>query len=247
MKFQTQGLIVREKPVGERGWLLTILTEDKGMLQAFANRARGKKERMPGAGLLCCSRLDIYQGREKYIISRAVPVHSFAGLRRDLAGMALAMYFCQLAAELIMVGDEDTGEALRLLLNALYFLEQGKRPRPLLKAIVELRLLTACGYMPDLTGCAQCGAEEGEGMVLRLREGVLYCPACRPRDGQPGAVLSPGALQAMRHITGAGFERVFAFTLAGPGMEELPAAAEAYMLSVLQEMPKTLEFYRSIE
>ena len=247
MKFQTQGLILREKPVGEQGWLLTILTEDKGMLQAFVNRAGGKKERMPGAGLLCFSRLDIYQGREKYIISRAVPVHSFAGLRRDLTGMALAMYFCQLGAELIMVGDEDTGEALRLLLNALHFLEEGKRSRPLLKAVVELRLLTTCGYMPDLTGCAQCGAEEAAGMALRLREGVLYCGECRPRDEQPEAQLSPSAVRAMRHIVEAEFGRVFAFTLTGPGLEELTSAAEAYMLSILQEMPKTLVFYRSLE
>lgn len=246
MKFQTQGLIVREKPVGEQGWLLTILTEDKGMVQAFANRASGKKERMPGAGLLCFSRLDIYQGREKYIISRAVPVRSFPGLRRNLSGMALAMYFCQLAGELIMVGDRDVGEALRLLLNALYFLEEGKRSQSLLKAIVELRLLTSCGYMPDLTGCARCGAEESHAMALRLQEGVLYCEECLPQDGQPNAALSPGAVQAMRHITGAAFERVFAFRLAGRELEELSAAAEAYMLCVLQEMPPTLAFYHSI-
>ncbi len=84
-------------------------------------------------------------------------------------------------------------------------------------------------------------------MALRLREGVLYCGECRPRDEQPEAQLSPSAVRAMRHIVEAEFERVFAFTLTGPGLEELTSAAEAYMLSILQEMPKTLVFYRSLE
>lgn len=246
MKFQTQGLIVREKAVGERGWFLTILTDEHGMLQAFVNRGKSQKERLPGTGLLSYSRLDIYKGRDKYIVGRAVSLRGFTGLRRDLEGMALAMYLCQLAGELIMVGEEHTQEALRLMLNALYFLDEGKRPGRQIKAIVELRLLADSGYLPDLTGCAGCGAEEGEAMYFRLGEGTLVCENCRERDGQPTAVLGRDALRAMRHIVYGEFEKIFSFTLPERGMEELSAAAEAYMLYILQEKPKTLELYHSI-
>ena len=81
MKFQTQGLVIREKAVGERGWFVTLLTRDAGLIQAFVNRTRGKREnRLPGTDLLGYSRLDIYKGRDKYIISRPCTSASWQGI-----------------------------------------------------------------------------------------------------------------------------------------------------------------------
>lgn len=246
MKFQTQGLVIREKAVGERGWFVTLLTGDSGLVQAFVNRTRGKREnRLPGTDLLGYSRLDIYKGRDKYIISRAQPLGKFYGLRRDLEGMALAMYFCQLAGDLL-AGAEDTGEALRLMLNALYFLDEGKRSPKLLKAIVEMRLLADTGYLPDLVACSQCGAGEAERMYFRVGEGQLRCGSCQTADGAASAALGPLALRGMRHIVYSEFQRVFAFNLTGRALEELSAAAEAYTLYVLGDMPDALAFYHSV-
>lgn len=246
VKFQTQGLVIREKAVGERGWFVTLLTRDSGLIQAFVNRTRGKREnRIPGTDLLGYSRLDLYKGRDKYIISGAVPLGKFYSLRKDLESMALAMYFCQLAGDLIVTG-EDTGESLRLLLNALYFLDEGKRVPKLLKAIVEMRLLADTGYLPDLVACSQCGAGEAERMYFRVGEGQLRCERCQTQDGGASAVLTPNALRGMRHIVYSELEKVFSFNLTGRALEELSAAAEAYTLYVLGEMPEALAFYHSV-
>ena len=59
-------------------------------------------------------------------------------------------------------------------------------------------------------------------------------------------MLTPHPLRGMRHIVYAEFERVFGFNVTGSALEELSAAAEAYALYVLGEMPEALAFYHSV-
>ena len=154
MQVVTQGLIIKEQAVGESDRLVTILTKDEGVVRAFARRAKNLKDSKNAAtGLLCYSRLKLSKGRDTYNVNEAFPIEVFFGLRKDVTALALAQYFCQLAVELVPEGVESS-EYLRLVLNALHFLCQGTRPQPLLKAIVELRMVSEAGYMPNLAYCA---------------------------------------------------------------------------------------------
>lgn len=245
-KTQTQGIIIREQTIGESDRLVTVLTRDHGVVRAFARRAKNYKDsKNSGTSLLCYSRLDLYEGRDKYIINAAYPIEVFFGLRQDIVRLALGQYFCELAVELVPEGVESE-DYLRLVLNALHFLCQGTRPPELLKPIVELRMLSVSGYMPDLVGCAGCGAYESERMFFRVNRGEIYCGKCYQNKGSPAVGLSPGALMGMRHIIYSDFERVFSFNLTGNALRELGEAAEAYAVSVLQKRLGTLDFYRSL-
>ena len=98
MQVKTQGLIIREQTVGESDRLVTVLTRDAGVVRAFARRAKNLKDSKSAATqLLCYSRLSIFKGREKYMIDDAEPMEVFFGLRRDIAALSLAQYFCELA------------------------------------------------------------------------------------------------------------------------------------------------------
>ncbi len=246
MKIQTQGLIIRERTIGESDRLVTVLTGDEGVLHAFARRAKNLKDSKNSAtGLLCYSRLNLYKGRDKYIINEAFPLEVFFGLRKDIGNLALAQYFCELAAELVPDGVES-GSHLRLVLNALHFLSEGKKPGTLLKPIVELRMLSLSGYMPDLVCCAQCGAYEAGRMYFKINRGTIYCEKCFLETGDPCAVLSPAALSAMRHIIYSDFEKVFSFSLTEGALRELGEAVEVYTIHILQKRLQTLNFYHSL-
>lgn len=246
MQVKTQGLIIREQTVGESDRLVTVLTQDEGIVRAFARRAKNLKDSKNSAtGLLCYSRLNLYKGRDKYIINDAFPIEVFFGLRQDIVRLALAQYFCGLAAELVPEGVES-GDYLRLVLNALHFLSTGTKSDVHLKPIVELRMLSLAGYMPDLVCCAQCGAYEAERMYFKVGRGTLYCQDCYLDNGDPCVVLSKAALTAMRHIIYSDFERIFSFSISQGAQRELTGAAEAYTVSVLQKRPKTLDFYNSL-
>ena len=147
--------------------------------------------------------------------------------------------------ELVPEGVESS-EYLRLVLNALHFLCQGTRPQLLLKAIVELRMVSEAGYMPNLAYCANCGAYQAERMYFKINRGELYCKSCYIHTGDPCAPLSPAALTAMRHIVLSDFEKIFSFSVSPGALGELSAAAEAYTVEILQKRPKTLDFYHSM-
>lgn len=246
MQVQTQGLIIKEQGVGESDRLVTILTRDEGVVRAFARRAKNLKDsKNAGTGLLCFSRLKLSKGRDTYNVNEAFPIEVFFGLRKDVSRLALAQYFCQLAMELVPEGVES-GDYLRLVLNALHFLCQGTRPPAVVKAIVELRMLSEAGYMPSIAYCAHCGAYEAERVYFKVNRGELYCKACYVDNGDPAVGLSPAALTAMRHIVFSDFEKLFSFQLAPGPREELSAAAEAYTVQILQKRPRTLDFYYSV-
>ena len=246
VQVKTQGLIIREQTIGESDRLVTILTRDEGVLRAFARRAKNLKDSKNSATqLLCYSRLNLYKGREKYIINDAFPIEVFFGLRKDISRLALAQYFCELSSELVPE-ETDSSEYLRLVLNALHFLCEGTREPELLKPIVELRMLSFSGYLPDLVCCSECGAYEADWMYFKIGRGTIYCQNCYLDMGDPCVRLSRGALTAMRHIVYSDFQKIFSFSVSPAALRELRAASEAYTLSTLQRKPKTLDFYNSL-
>ena len=185
------------------------------------------------SGLRDLSRLKLSRGRDTYNVNEAFPIEVFFDLRRDITALALAQYFCQLAVELVPEGVESA-DFLRLVLNALHFLCRGTRPQAVLKAIVELRMLSEAGYMPSIAYCAHCGAYESERMYFKVNRGEIYCKSCYIDNGDPCAPLSPAALTAMRHIVFSDFEKIFSFDLSSGARQELAAAAEAYTMQILQ-------------
>ena len=145
-----QTLTLRAAPIKENDRLTTLLTKEQGVLRAFANGARKPGNPLHGATQpFAYGQVDIRRRRDTYTITEAQAEGVFFhGLAADITRLALANYFAALCIELCPQ-EEPAPEQLRLMLNALHFLSEGTRPQALLKAVVELRLLSLAGYMPD--------------------------------------------------------------------------------------------------
>lgn len=249
MQMKTDGLIIRDMNIGEADRIVTILTREKGIVRASARGARRVNSRLSTATrLFCYSEFNLYKGREKYIIDDAEPLEFFLGINKDLEKLALAQYFAQLS--LFLAPEEEPAELyLRLILNALHFIENEGRPLHLLKAVYELRILTMAGYMPDIVACRECGAYEADIMYLESLSGTLLCSDCSIQEHPDFAgwvALSKGALAAMRHAVYADFEKVFSFSLPEDTTKELAKAAESYLLCRLERSFPTLDFFNGI-
>ena len=243
MLLKTDGVVIREKGTGESDRFVTLLTRDYGVLHAFARGAQSlKSERHSGTQLFAYADFSVSRGKDAYIVTEARVREVFYKLREDVEHLALSQYFCELTG-LLAPQETSAEEYLSLLLNALYLLTSGKRPQPFLKAVLELRLMSISGYMPDLVGCAKCGTYESEEMFFDRREGCLYCPDCAER-GEP---LTPGVLAAMRHICFAEPKKLFSFTLSDAGLTKLSNLTEGYMHTHLNHTFKTLQFYNQIK
>ena len=140
----------------------------------------------------------------------------------------------------------EAGDFLRLVLNALYFLGKGKLPAAQIKAIVEMRMLSLAGFMPDLVCCAQCGAYEADQMYFMVKQGSLYCGSCYPQFAPGGVLMNRGVTTALRHTIYADFNKVFSFTLPAKDLEALAKASERYLLNTVERGFATLDFYKQI-
>ncbi|MEG2119210.1 MAG: DNA repair protein RecO C-terminal domain-containing protein, partial [Pseudoflavonifractor sp.] len=137
---------------------------------------------------------------------------------------------------------------LSLILNALYALCKLPKPRSLVKAAYELRLMCLAGYEPQLDACAVCGAEEPAGACLNLTEGVLHCGGCRGGVGPGFSVpLVPPALAALRYLVGCDPKRLFSFPIDPLGLQNLSAVCEAFLLTQMERKFRTLDFYKELK
>ena len=247
MQTVTDALVLRERKLDEQDRLLTLLSADRGIITAYAKGAGRMKGSMAGATeLLCYSHFVLFQNRERCFADKAEANTLFFGIRGDLEKLTLATYFAQLCCELIPE-NEPAAEELRLMLNTLYCLERDKLPPLQLKAILELRLLTLTGYMPDLIACRACSGLPEDGVVLfDPSGGSICCPGCAPSGALGLLPLPPGVFAAMRHIIYCDFEKLFQFKLGEENLPVLAHAVEQYLLCQVERILPALNCYKTI-
>ena len=247
MRLTTQGIVLREVNYKEADKILTVLTRDFGKKTVKARGCRRKNSRLTaGTQLLVYSELTLQERGEFLTLSEADPQEQFWSVREDLELLALASYFAELLESTSQEG-EDAADLLSLLLNSLYALDTLKKPKELVKAAFELRLMTLTGYEPLLDGCTVCGLPEPEEPRLHLKQGVLHCARCRGALGDGVSMpLSPAALAAARHIVSGKPRKLFSFSLAPESMGLLGDAAEAFLMTQQERGFRTLDYYKQL-
>lgn len=248
MQIKTNGIILQDRMMQEEDRLLTILTEDFGILNAYAKGARRFKTKMASATeVLTYSELILFYNKERYTLDDASSKHIFFGLRSDILKLSLGYYFAQLMEELAPRG-ENAKEYLRLFLNTLAFLESNDYPSGQLKPIFELRLLSMSGYMPDLVACRECMCYESSYMLFHPFNGNLLCSECAQHTPDPAAIAIPNSvLTAMRHIIYTDLKRLFSFRLPQADLQLLQRVSETYLLTKTERNYASLEYYKSLE
>ena len=231
--MQSQALVLRAAALKENDRLITALTEEYGLLRAFANGARKPKSPLHGATQpFAYGQLELSRRRDTYTVTQAQAEGVFFdGLAADVTRLALANYFSALCIELAPQ-EAPAAETLRLMLNALHFLSAGARPQPLLKAVVELRLLCLAGYMPDV---------DGPGDYLDLRRGVMAQTA-----GPHNMRLTPPMREAVRFVCQSPLERAFRFSLPEESLRALSRASQEYLHQQTGKRFEELAYYENI-
>ena len=213
MKFQTDGLIIKEQNIGEQDKLVYALTKSHGVIKAFVRGAKNiKNQKCAPSSLLSYSRLTFYKSRESYIIGDARILRIFSKLRGDVKKTCLAQYFCELALT-ICPREQPAEKFLSLMLNSLYLISEGKRSEELVKPCFEMRLAAMAGYLPNLVMCRECGVYAAEEMYFSPRTGEIECASCHGIKADGMIKLSEAALTALRHTVYSDDDKLFSFTL----------------------------------
>ncbi len=246
MQIKTKAIVLRAQDYNENDKLLTLLTEERGLVFAYVFGARKMKSRLSAVcSMLCCGEFVLFENKGKYNVDSAESERLFFGIRQDLEELAYASYFCELCAGIIPA-EEPAGEMLRLLLNTLHMLENKKMTAPQLKAIFELRTMCLMGYAPNLVACSKCGHYDREMFWFNLEQGSAVCMDCKSAgDPQYDMPMRKAVFLAARHIVYAPPEKLFSFKLGEKSAEELSLITEKYTALQTDKIYPTLEFLNS--
>ena len=246
MQIKTRAIVLKGQDYNENDRLLTLLTEDRGVIFVYAFGARKMKNRFSTvSSMLCYGEFVLFENKGKYNLDSADSECLFFGIRQDLESLAYASYFSELCLSVIPA-EEPSRDCLRLLLNTLYMLERKKVDPAVLKAIFELRVMSMIGYEPNLVACSSCGDYQKSFYWFNKRTAAATCSDCQPKPGPDDLALSQPAFLAARHIVYAPMEQLFRFKIGEQAKIELSVAAENYTLFQLDKKLPTLDFLNSI-
>lgn len=240
-----RGLVLRTVDMGESDRLMTILTAEEGKISLSAKGVRSvKSHRMAACQPFCYSEFTITERSSKRILTEARLIENFYAIREDIERFALASYLTELS-EAVTVEDGEQGDILSLLLNCLYLIAGGQKALWLIKGVFEWRIASLLGFMPDLAGCAECGAKGGS-MALSLIDGCLYCTDCMMKEEKPLCIWLDDTLPLLRYLLAAPSKRLFAFEVDGAIEATFSAVCEKFLLHQVGRSFTTLAFYKTL-
>lgn len=243
----SEGIVIRERPVGEQDKFVDILTKESGVIEVSVKGGR-KLAGKSGSStqLFAYSRFCFDLRGERLYLNSAEPIHIFYDLRNSLTRLALASYFADVLRFCIHP-EAQSADVLRLFLNTLHYLEKGLRSEAQLKALFELRLMSEIGYMPDIIMCRGCGAFEPEELFFPIDGSGFLCSDCFDSDElEDYYKIKLPVLHSIRHILLTDFDRLFNFRVSDNTLSVLSEVAEKYLIYHLERSFDTLEFYKSL-
>ncbi len=244
MTFTTDGIVLKASPVGESDLAVSLLTEDRGVISAFAKSARRPKSRLhAGSCVFSYGAFTFFEGSSALKLTECDVRETFFDLRNDITVLSCAQYLCELTLRLAPK-ETPARDILRLLLNTLHFMTKPERNPLVLKSVFEMRFASLSGYMPDLVACAECGEFESDPMYFDFDSGLLYCKNCRKHGAKK---ITLRTVDAMRHTCYAPMNRLFSIKPDEQTVEEFYSLCEEYIKRQTSYRFKTLDFLNSIK
>jgi DNA repair protein RecO (recombination protein O) len=182
--YSTEAVVLRSIRFGEADRVLHLYTADRGRIGAVAKGVRRTKSRFGGRlEPLSHVELQLHQGSgELQTITGAELVRAHQTAREDYYRLSVGLVGAE--AMLRLFTEQERNEraftALTRFLDVLDDIPHtAERPAldPLALAF-QLKLLWLSGYLPHLTSCAECGAEDATLVGYSPRAGGAVCRAC---------------------------------------------------------------------
>jgi DNA repair protein RecO (recombination protein O) len=155
--YKATGINLKTQPLGESDKIVTILTQEFGLIRAVATGARKQNSILGGKmGMFVINELLISPGKNLSIIIEAQTIRSYQGLSKDLGKLAASQYL----AEIVLcqsLSEQPQIEIYELFNNHIQRLED--IPRTETKSVVAclvqgvFQLLTLAGLTPQVEFC----------------------------------------------------------------------------------------------
>ena len=160
MLTRTEGIVLKTRKYGEADLIVTYLTPDRGMINAFAKSPRKTKSRF-GSSLepLTHAKLSFW-GKEQTSmpkITQSDIINSFYQLRENYRDFVNISKFSEILISLTPEGLPNK-KLFLFMLNILHHIRDAEQDKKdALYLMAQIRLLAVIGYAPGLKSCGRCG------------------------------------------------------------------------------------------
>lgn len=197
------GIVLKRIPLGEADTLVTVFTQEWGVIRAVAKGARKTPSRWGGrTELFMTGRWRVTQGRwrhpearsdQLYRLTEMEILYGFRGLSRQLERLLAAQYLGEVALMYAPPGHAQP-ELYVLVIEHLHRLENAT-PEGVLPCLCHAlyHVLASAGLAPQVFHCHSCRCPVPtslEEVGLSLTCGGIVCENCHPTREQPLSLLS---------------------------------------------------------
>jgi DNA repair protein RecO (recombination protein O) len=185
MLTRTEGVVLKTQKYGEADLIVTCLTSDKGIINAFAKSPRKTRSRF-GSSLepVTHSRISLW-GKEQSLpkITQADIINSFRQIRDNYHDFVNISKLMEMLIALMPAGIPHK-RLFSFFLNILHTVKSSEQePKDALHLITQIRLLSVIGYAPRLKGCGRCGDDSYD---FYPDSGTTLCSKCAVDPGRAG-------------------------------------------------------------
>lgn len=241
--IRTKGVIIKQTDYGEGHRMLSIFTQDYGIIKAVSYGVKKAKSKAAASSqFLCYADFDLYKAvnRDIMTVNSIDTVDGFYPVSEDIVKLALCNYLADITYELLGTGNPDE-RILRIFLNSLYALAYKDEDIYKIKTVYELKLMSAGGYMPNLGGCAVCGSADVR--AFDPAKGSVVCGKCAGRDT---VKLSGGAYKALAYIVNCDDKKMLSFNASEGLLLELSVLSESYVSVQTDRKFASLDYFKAI-
>ena len=200
--YKTEAVVLRSFRFGEADRVLHLYTLDRGRVGAMAKGVRKTKSRF-GARLEPLSHVDLllHQGSgELQTVTGVELLRSHHAAREDQYRFGVGLLGAEAMLRLF-TEQEGNPRAFQALTRFLDLLDELSplAVRPALDPLAlsfQLKLLWLSGYLPHLTGCADCGSETEMLVGYSAKAGGAVCRGC----STDALALSPAGIAGIEAL-----------------------------------------------
>lgn len=237
-----RGIIIKQSNYGDAHRMLWIYTKNSGIIKAVRYGVRGKKAANAASFQLFCYgdfKLRPSNGDVMTAVSADI-IDGFYPISEDIIKVSLITYFCDLTHWVLGENNKDD-RIMSLLLNIIYAAAYRDEPYLKLKAVYELKLMSAAGFMINFEGCHECG---DKAQFISLENGVFSCREHRLRGD---IKISYPLFLFMRFITMVEDKKMLSFdVLNESSLIELNEVTEAYVRVQCDREFDSLKYFKSM-
>lgn len=243
--FKVRGLIINEMAIGESDKRIVIYSKEKGKIQVFAKGARKtKSELLAGTQLFSYCDFVLVKTRNSITISQISIIESFYNIRQDIYKLSYAMYAMEVL-EYVGLENESNYELLKLTLKTLLAISNNVINIKLIIGIYEIKIMSLCGYKPQLYKCVICDEEENNFSNFSSKYGGVLCSKCKNKYYDT-SIISTSTLYSMRFIIESDLMDLFSFNVSDEILEEIVYLSNDFIRIHLDKIFKTKEYIKSL-